>query len=152
MLLSKLVKSVSKKYRKMPVRSISFDSRKVNKGDIFFAVQGKKKSGIRFIREAEKKGASIIVTSKKINYKNCKVPFILVKDVRKCLSEACSNFYKKKPKTIIAVTGTNGKSSVADFFYQILSINKIPSASIGTLGIISKKYKKKNKFNIIRSS
>ncbi len=143
MLLSKLVKSVSKKYRKMPVRSISFDSRKVNKGDIFFAVQGKKKSGIRFIREAEKKGASIIVTSKKINYKNCKVPFILVKDVRKCLSEACSNFYKKKPKTIIAVTGTNGKSSVADFFYQILSINKIPSASIGTLGIISKKYKKK---------
>ena len=63
--------------------------------------------------------------------------------LEKSLSEACSNFYKKKPKNIIAVTGTNGKSSVADFFYQILSFNKISAASIGTLGIISKKFRKK---------
>ena len=40
-----------------------------------------------------------------------------------------------KPKNIIAVTGTNGKTSVADIFYQILRINNIPAASIGTLGI-----------------
>ena len=40
-----------------------------------------------------------------------------------------------KPKNIIAVTGTNGKTSVADLFYQILNLNKIPVASIGTLGI-----------------
>ena len=59
------------------------------------------------------------------------------------MSEASSNFYKKKPKNLIAVTGTNGKSSVADFFYQILSFNKIPVASIGTLGIFSKNYQKK---------
>ena len=54
-----------------------------------------------------------------------------------------SNFYKNKPRNIVAVTGTNGKSSVADFFYQILNINKVPAASIGTLGILSKSYKKK---------
>ena len=42
----------------------------------------------------------------------------------------------------MAVTGTNGKSSVADFFYQILNFNKIPVASIGTLGINSKNFKK----------
>ena len=41
------------------------------------------------------------------------------------------------------MTGTNGKSSVADFFYQILNFNKIPVASIGTLGILSENYKKK---------
>ena len=40
-----------------------------------------------------------------------------------------------KPKKIIAVTGTNGKTSVADLFYQILNLNKIRVASIGTLGI-----------------
>ena len=43
----------------------------------------------------------------------------------------------------MAVTGTNGKSSVADFFYQILKLNKISVASIGTLGVFSKNYNKK---------
>ena len=75
----------------------------------------------------------------------------MVKDVRKSLAEVSSNFYKKKPLNIIAVTGTNGKSSVADFFYQILTLNKISVASIGTLGIISRKYKKKNSPNIYES-
>ena len=59
------------------------------------------------------------------------------------MAEASSNLYKKKPLNIIAVTGTNGKSSVADFFYQILNLNKVSVASIGTLGVISKNYKKK---------
>ena len=44
------------------------------------------------------------------------------------------NFINFKPKNIIAVIGTNGKTSVADFFYQILKLNNIPVASIGTLG------------------
>ena len=56
------------------------------------------------------------------------------------MSEIVSKFYRLKPKNIIAVTGTNGKTSVADFFYQILTINKIPASYIGTLGI---KYNKK---------
>ena len=51
------------------------------------------------------------------------------------MSKIASNFYKLKPKNIIAVTGTNGKTSVADIFYQILRINNMPVASIGTLGI-----------------
>ena len=45
---------------------------------------------------------------------------------------------KKKPKNLIAVTGTNGKSSVANFFYQILKLNKKKVATIGTLGVHSK--------------
>ena len=51
------------------------------------------------------------------------------------MSEVASKFYKLKPKNIIAVTGTNGKTSVADLFYQILRINNIPAATIGTFGI-----------------
>ena len=43
--------------------------------------------------------------------------------------------FTKKPKNIFLVTGTNGKSSVANFFHQILMLNKIPVASIGTLGV-----------------
>ena len=143
MLLGKLLKFTNKKYRKIRVNSISFDSRKIKKKDIFFAIKGNQTSGTKFIKDAILKGASIIVSDKKTKYKNHKTPYLLVKDVRKSLAEASSNFYKKKPSNIIAVTGTNGKSSVANFFYQILSFNKISAASIGTLGIRSKNYSKK---------
>ena len=143
MLLGKLLKFTNKKYRKIRVNSISFDSRKIKKKDIFFAIKGNQTSGTKFIKDAISKGASIIVSDQKTKYKNHKIPYLLVKDVRKSLAEASSNFYKKKPSNIIAVTGTNGKSSVANFFYQILSFNKISAASIGTLGIFSKNYSKK---------
>ena len=141
--LGRLLKSVSKDYQKIQVRGISFDSRKVKKGDIFFAIKGNQTSGIKFINDVISKKASVIISSKKVKYKNCQIPIILVKNVRRCLSEACSNFYKKKPVNIIAVTGTNGKSSVVNFFYQMLNFNKVSVASIGTLGIFSKKYNQK---------
>ena len=143
MFFGNLLKSTSKNFRKIPVRGISYDSRKVKKKDIFFAIKGNQTSGIKFINDAILKGASVIVSSQQKKYKKKNIPFILVNDVRKSLAEASSNFYKKKPSNLIAVTGTNGKSSVANFFYQILSLNKIPVASIGTLGIFSNKKKKK---------
>ena len=116
MFLGQLLKSVRKEHQSIRVRGISFDSRKIKKGDVFFAIKGNQTSGMKFIDDAILKGASAIVISKKNKYKNCQIPLILVNDVRRSLSEACSNFYKKKPNKIIAVTGTNGKSSVADFF------------------------------------
>ena len=143
MFLGNLLKSIGKKYRKIPVKGISFDSRKVKKNHVFFAIKGSKKSGTKFINQALSRGASIIISDEKIKYKNKKTPFLLVKDARETLSEVSSNFYKKKPKNIIAVTGTNGKSSVVNFFHQLLNNNNIHAASIGTLGIFSKKFKKK---------
>jgi len=143
MLLGQLLKSVNKNHRKIHVSGICFDSRNIKKNYIFFAIKGKHTSGTKFINDAILKGASAIVTDKRKKYKKYQIPLILADDVRKSLAEACSNFYKKKPSNIIAVTGTNGKSSVADFFYQILKLNKIPVASIGTMGILAKNYKKK---------
>ena len=102
MLLGNLLKSVDKNYRKIPVKGIAFDSRKVNKGDIFFAIKGNQTTGIKFVNDAISKGASVIVSSKKIKYSNCQIPTVLVKNVRRSLSESCSNFYKKKPTNIIA--------------------------------------------------
>ena len=92
MLLGNLIKSVRKDYQKIPVDGISFDSRKVEERDIFFAIKGKQTSGIKFINDAISKGASAIISSKKAKYKNCQIPLILVKDVRRSLSEACSSF------------------------------------------------------------
>ena len=119
MRLGNLLKFTSKNLQKIFVDGISFDSRKVKKNDIFFAIHGNQTSGNKFINEAISKGASAIISNKKIKLNNCKVPLILVKNIRKSLTEASSHFYKKKPSNLIAVTGTNGKSSVADFFYQI---------------------------------
>ena len=141
--LGNLLKTIPKEYKTIDIRGISYDSRKVKKKYIFFAIKGTKTSGTEFIDDAITKGASAIVSSKELKYKNSRVPFVLVKDVRQSLTEAISKFYKKKPKNIIAVTGTNGKSSIADFFYQILTINKVPVASIGTLGLFYKDHKKK---------
>ena len=149
MILGNLLKSVSKDYKQVLVKGISFDSREVKKNYIFFAIDGTQNSGSRFIDEAITKGASVIVSNNKIKNYNYKIPYLLVKDTRISLAEACSNFYKQKPKNIIAVTGTNGKSSVADFFYQILRLNKMQVASIGTLGIFSEKFKKKTKLTSI---
>ena len=135
--------------QKIFVKGICFDSRKTKKNDVFFAIEGNQTSGSKFISEAVSKGAAVVVSNKKIKLKNQQIPIIVVRDVRKSLSEACSKFFREKPENIIAVTGTNGKSSVADFFLQILSLNKISVASIGTLGILSKNYKKKTNLTSI---
>ncbi len=143
MFLGNLIKSKKVGYKNIPIKGISFDSRTVKKDYIFFAIQGKKTSGIKFINKAIKRGAAAIVIEKKNIYIKSTIPVLKVSNVRKKLAEICSNFYKKKPNNIIAVTGTNGKTSVADFFYQILSLNKVNGASIGTLGLRSKFYNKK---------
>ena len=83
MLLGNLLKFTSSKYREILVGGISFDSRKVKKGDIFFAIKGTHTSGIKFINQALLNGASAIIIDKKIKFKNTKIPFILVRDVRK---------------------------------------------------------------------
>ena len=122
------------KFLKYQNRNFSINSKKVNKNDIFFAIEGSKQSGSLYSSEALSKGAYKIVTSKNIRNKN----YLIVKNVKKFLAEACSVKYKEKPKNIIAVTGTNGKSSVANFYFQILKNLKINSAAIGTLGIFYK--------------
>ena len=77
----------------------------------------------------------VIVCSKSYKINNENILIIRTNKIRTLLSEIASKFYKLKPNNIIAVTGTNGKTSVADMFYQILRLNNIPAATIGTLGI-----------------
>ena len=139
MLLKKLIKNCPNKLLNIKVKGLSSDTRKLKKGDLFFALKGSQNNGEKFVHQALKKGACAVVSSKE-----CKdiSKIIIVENVRDYLGKICSKFYVKKPKNIIAVTGTNGKSSVADFFHQILTINRIPVASIGTLGIKTNQIKR----------
>ncbi len=146
MLLKKLIKNLPQNIRNIKVKGISLDSRKVKKGDLFFAIKGKEFNGNLFVNEAISKGAAAVVCSKSLKKESAKKALIIVKDPKTLLASTCAIFFKKKPKNIFAVTGTNGKSSVADFFHQILNSNKIPVATIGTLGI--KKNKAIKKLNL----
>ena len=140
MLLKNLINTPATGKKKIQVKGLAINSKEVKKDFIFFAIKGEKNNGEKFINEAIKNGASVVVCAKNCIFKRKKIVVIKKKNIRLFLSEVASKFYKSKPKNIIAVTGTNGKTSVADLFYQILSLNKISAASIGTLGI---KYKKK---------
>ena len=145
MLLKNLIKFLPKKNHKITIEGLALSSKQVKKGFIFFAIKGNKSNGEDYIYEAIRKGASVIVCSNNCKFKTNKTIVIKTKNIRKFLSIIASRFYNQKPKNIIAVTGTNGKSSVADLFYQLLNMNNIPTASIGTLGIkFNKKIIKSN--------
>ncbi len=140
MQLKDYIPNIEKKFRKISFSGISFDSSKVKKNDIFFAIRGNKIDGNDFIPVAIKKGSKIIITERKNNKFQKGILYIKTKNIRKLLAEVSFKIYKKKPKNLIAITGTNGKSSIANFYYQILELNNKKVASIGTLGVKSKNY------------
>tara|TARA_Y100001958_G_C21239019_1_gene566212 strand:+ start:39 stop:2861 length:2823 start_codon:yes stop_codon:yes gene_type:complete len=140
MLLSKVFKNINSKYKSIKFKNIKFNSKYCKPNDIFFALSGNHLNGNNYIRNAIKNGAKIIVSNLTFEgFNKNKILFIRNKNPRKLLAEAASNFYNKKPKNIIAVTGTNGKTSIANFYYQILTLNKKKAAAIGTLGVLSNK-------------
>ncbi len=133
MLLKNLIRNLKPEVGALKIKGISFDSRSIKKGDLFVSIKGNKFDGNDYIRQATSKGAKVIVHSRSVK-KNTKATFIKFKDSRNILARLSTKYYKNKPKNIIAVTGTNGKTSVADFFYQIFMLQKKKSGFIGTLG------------------
>jgi MurE/MurF fusion protein len=141
MLLGDYFKNIKNNYKNFFFSGISFDSNEIKKNFIFFAIKGNKIDGNDYISSAIQNGAKIVVTENAIEGIRNNILYIKVKNVRKLLAKISFKIYNKIPKNIIAVTGTNGKSSIADFYYQILNLNNKKVASIGTLGIKSKNYK-----------
>ena len=148
MQLKDYIPNIDKKFRKVFFSGISFESSKVKKNYIFFAIKGNNIDGNNFISTAIKKGSRIIVSEKKIKKFQNGILFIQTKNIRKLLAEVSFKIYKKIPKNLIAVTGTNGKSSIANFYYQILKLNNKKVASIGTLGVKSNKIN----FNLLNTT
>ncbi len=142
MFLKDYYPKLNKEFIKIKFNGIAFDSRKIKKNYIFFALKGNNLDGNKFIKDAIKKGSKIIISAKaKEGFKN-NVLYLKNKNPRKLLSEFATKINNKRPNNLIAVTGTNGKSSIANFYYQILKLNKRKVASIGTLGISGINYKK----------
>ncbi len=127
---------ICQSYGDIIITGLSSDSRKTQAGDLFFALKGVNTDGAKFAQMAAQNGAAAIICESKIG--DVGVPVILVDDAREILFQAASAFYSKQPETIIAITGTNGKSSSVDFLRQIWDACGHNAASLGTLGAITK--------------
>ena len=135
MLIGKYFKKIKPEFKKHYFSGISFNSKLCKNNNIFFAIKGNDVDGNKFIGNAILNGAKTIIYSKKYQGYKDKVLYLSFKNVRKILAEISFRITNPKIKNLIAVTGTNGKSSICNFYYQILNLNKKKVASIGTLGI-----------------
>jgi UDP-N-acetylmuramoyl-L-alanyl-D-glutamate--2,6-diaminopimelate ligase len=120
------------------VSGLAFDSRKVVPGAVFVAVPGTAADGRRFIPQAVAAGAAAIVAEgARPTDLDPAVAFVSAGDPRRALALAAARLHPRQPETIVAVTGTAGKSSVADFVRQLFAALGRKSASLGTLGVIT---------------
>ena len=115
---------------------LASDSRKARGGDIFFALAGAKDDGIRHADEAVARGAAVVVAEREARVAGA--AFVRVPDARLALARAAARFFPRQPGTIVAVTGTSGKTSVTAFVRQIWQALGRDSASIGTIGVVSR--------------
>lgn len=118
----------------IPVSAITADSRKVGPGALFFALAGAHDDGRRYVADAVARGAVAVVAAAP-GIEDAGVPVVVVDDPRRALALAAAAFHPGQPETMVAVTGTNGKTSVANFTRQLWQAMGLQAAALGTLGI-----------------
>ncbi len=112
------------------ISGIFSDSRKIIPGGVFVCLKGEKSDGHNYAKEAEKKGASVIVASKKIS---AGVPVVYVDDTDETLAMLSEKFFgfPSKRLKLVGVTGTNGKTTVT---YLVKSILEAAGKKVGIIG------------------
>ena len=114
------------------INGLGADSRAIAQGWLFVAIKGTNADGHDHIAEAIAKGCVAVMGEKDL--KGVKVPYIRSSDIRRDFALACSQFWPKRPAIQVAITGTNGKTSIAEFLRQIWQKATWQAASLGTLG------------------
>jgi UDP-N-acetylmuramoyl-L-alanyl-D-glutamate--2,6-diaminopimelate ligase len=129
-----LLSSIHQTTETFDVSGISLNSNTLSKGDLFIALQGENSHGVEYIDSAIENGCvAVLVEGKDFE---CDVPTIRIDNLKTHLSKLAQNFYTKaKNVDLIAVTGTNGKTSVSHYISQILDFLEVDNGVIGTLGI-----------------
>jgi len=122
------------------VRGITADSRAVRPGFMFAALPGVKADGRQFIADAVARGAVAVLAPEGTLWPTGVPPRPLLVDPspRERLAKIAAELAGPMPDTLVAVTGTNGKTSTVDFLRQILSLSGREAASLGTLGVVAK--------------
>lgn len=114
------------------IAGVTADSRKVGPGFLFAALPGSKVDGTEFAAKAVAEGAAAVIASRDLGLS---VPTIVSPDPRRAYALAAAAFHGAQPQTVVAVTGTNGKTSVANFCRQIFARAGHRAGSMGTLGV-----------------
>jgi len=122
----------------LEIRGLSADSRKIGPGYLFAALPGTQVDGRNFIDDALGRGAVAVLAEPGTVLDESERPVALITDEnpRRRLALMAARFFKVQPKVIAAVTGTNGKTSVAEFTRQIWQHLGHKAASLGTLGLL----------------
>jgi len=115
------------------IAGVTADSRKVKPGFLFAALPGAEADGRDYIHRAVAAGASAILAPQ--DTPDQSVPLVRACDARRLYALAARRFYGAEPAVVVAVTGTNGKTSVATFCRQIFTTLGRKAASMGTLGV-----------------
>ena len=115
------------------VTGFAIDHRKVARGSVFGAFKGSLFNGEDFIAAAIDRGAVAVVARPEAPVE--RVPHLADPEPRRLFAELAAKFYAPYPDTIVAVTGTNGKTSTVEMTRQIWRMLGHRSASIGTLGV-----------------
>jgi UDP-N-acetylmuramoyl-L-alanyl-D-glutamate--2,6-diaminopimelate ligase len=119
------------------VGGLTADSRLVRPGDVFAALSGAKADGARFIADAVARGAVAVIAAQSVPAgADLGIPLVRVPDPRQALAHMAARFYGAQPETAVAVTGTSGKTSVAEFTRQIFDRLGYAAASLGTIGVV----------------
>jgi UDP-N-acetylmuramoyl-L-alanyl-D-glutamate--2,6-diaminopimelate ligase len=122
----------------VPITGLTADSRLVRPGYLFAAIPGTRLDGRDYIDAAVRAGASAVLAPSDVTEKHVSpgISLITADNPRRSLARIAAAFYSNKPNTITAVTGTNGKTSVASFARQIWNVMGQKAASMGTLGLV----------------
>ena len=118
------------------ITGVTADSRKVAPGSLFVALPGSAADGRAFIPQALSQGAAAVLAPADTDAGLAPV-LVTSGDVRRAYAIAARGFYGSQPATCVAVTGTNGKTSVAAFCRQIWASLGLHAASMGTLGVLA---------------
>ena len=122
---------------KIDILGLTADSRAVKPGYLFAALPGTKVKGSDFIDDAIGSGAVAVLADGEAVIDPAKAYPITDPNPRRRLAKMAAAFYNAQPDTVVAVTGTNGKSSVADFVRQIWAALGLKAGTMGTLGVVT---------------
>ena len=117
------------------ISGLTEDSRKVEPGFVFAALPGTKVDGSAYIDQAFERGASVVIAHGGSSYSGSGL-VIETANPRQLFACMAARFFGKQPDLTVAVTGTNGKTSVAAFVRQIWLAMGFRAASIGTIGVV----------------
>ena len=129
--LFKDVADIDEKFSNLEIKDIKINDKKIEEGDIFVALRGSNFNGNDYIKSALDRGAAFVISDQIYGEKILKVD-----NARSCYAKICKNFFGRccDQLKIVAITGTNGKTTIANITGELLKFAGLKVGIIGTLG------------------